>query len=96
MVGSLDTTLFVAQGCLQYAANSIVFSTLILKDGDFTTDSQMTDHIIHEICEGIGDSGVRCGVIGEVGCSWPLTDSERRSLQAAALAQRQTGNTVYN
>ena len=34
---------------------------------------------------------MRCGVIGEVGCSWPLAASERRSLQAAALAQKETG-----
>ena len=51
----------------------------------------MADVIVGELVHGIGDSGVRCGVIGEVGCSWPLADSERRSLQAAALAQQETG-----
>ena len=52
---------------------------------------QMADVIVGEIVHGVGDSGVRCGIIGEVGCTWPLADSERRSLQAAALAQQETG-----
>ena len=53
---------------------------------------QMADVMVHEIVEGVeGSGGVRCGVIGEVGCSWPLTESERRSLEAAAIAQRETG-----
>ena len=37
---------------------------------------------------------MRCGLIGEVGCSWPLAASERRSLQAAALAQKEIGGGV--
>ena len=53
---------------------------------------QMADVMVREIVEGVeGSGGVRCGVIGEVGCSWPLTESERRSLEAAAIAQRETG-----
>ena len=53
---------------------------------------QMADFMVGEIVgEGIGESGVRCGLIGEMGCSWPLTGNERRSLEAAALAQRETG-----
>ena len=53
---------------------------------------QMADVMVREIVEGVeGSGGVRCGVIGEVGCSWPLTESERKSLEAAAIAQRETG-----
>ena len=47
--------------------------------------------MVREIEEGIGDSGVRCGVIGEIGCSYPLMDSEKKALQAAAMAQTRTG-----
>ena len=47
---------------------------------------QMTNEIVHG-CEG----GVRCGVIGEIGCSYPLADSEKRALQAAAMTQTHTG-----
>ena len=47
---------------------------------------------MREIEVGIdGSSGVRCGVIGEIGCSYPLMDVEKRALQAAASAQTKTG-----
>ena len=54
-------------------------------------EDELADNIVKEIMEGIGDTGVRCGVIGEIGCSWPLTPIERRTLRAAGIAQRQTG-----
>ena len=41
------------------------------------------------------NTGVRAGVIGEIGCSSPLHDDERKCLRAAARAQRQTGATVF-
>ena len=53
--------------------------------------SQMTDMMVKEMCEGVEGSGVRCGVIGEVGVSWPMTEFEKKSLKASALAQQQTG-----
>ena len=51
----------------------------------------MAENIVKEI-EGVGESGVRCGVIGEIACSHPLKDSEKRALQAAAMAQTRTGS----
>jgi phosphotriesterase-related protein len=54
----------------------------------------LADTIIGQLTEGAWGTGIRCGLIGEVGCSWPLTDFERRSLQAAAIAQRATGAAV--
>jgi phosphotriesterase-related protein len=47
--------------------------------------------IVSEIENGLGTSGVRCGIIGEIGCSWPLTVYERKVLQGAAIAQSKTG-----
>ena len=47
--------------------------------------------MVKEIIQGIGDSGVKCGVIGEIGCSWPLAEVEKKALQAAARAQQETG-----
>ena len=55
------------------------------------TSIEMADMMTNEILYGIGDTGVRCGVIGEIGCSYPLEDSEKRALQAAALVQTKTG-----
>lgn len=47
-----------------------------------------------EIRQGFGGSNVRAGLIGEVGCSWPLTDFERRSLEASAAAHCRTGVSI--
>ena len=46
---------------------------------------------MRDIRDGVGQSGVRAGVIGEVGCSWPLTPNERKVLRASGRAQRRTG-----
>ena len=51
----------------------------------------MADAMVGEVVGGVDGSDVRCGIIGEIGCSWPLVDTERRSLQAAAIAQKETG-----
>lgn len=39
-------------------------------------------------------TGIRSGVIGEVGCSWPIADNERKVLRASGRAQRITGAPV--
>ena len=39
-------------------------------------------------------SGIKAGIIGELGCSFPLHDGERKTLHAAALAQRLTGAAI--
>ena len=44
-----------------------------------------------QLTDGAWDSGVRAGIIGEIGCSWPLAASERRMLEAAVRVQRSTG-----
>lgn len=53
------------------------------------TDSDFADEFIAEITSGV--CGIRAGLIGELGCSWPLTDNENRMLRGAAIAQQQTG-----
>ena len=47
--------------------------------------------MVKELTEGVGDTTIKCGVIGEIGCSWPLTPAEKKSLLAAAAAQSETG-----
>ena len=46
--------------------------------------------IVTDVTEGVGDTGVRAGLIGEIGTSSPITKSEEKSLRAAAQAQAQT------
>ncbi|XP_058428291.1 phosphotriesterase-related protein isoform X2 [Marmota monax] len=55
---------------------------------------QLTDVLINEILHGADGTSIKCGVIGEIGCSWPLTESERKVLQATAHAQAQLGCPV--
>ena len=50
--------------------------------------------IVRDITEGVDGSGVKAGIIGEVGCTWPLTPNERKSLAASAIAQRETGASI--
>uniref|UniRef100_G3VZ17 N-acetyltaurine hydrolase n=1 Tax=Sarcophilus harrisii TaxID=9305 RepID=G3VZ17_SARHA len=52
---------------------------------------QLTDILINEILHGADGTNIKCGVIGEIGCSWPLTESENKVLQATAHAQSQLG-----
>jgi len=58
---------------------------------DAKTEEEIADEIVRDIMVGVGNSGIRSGIIGEIGCSWPLTDNERKSLRAAARAQQSTG-----
>jgi phosphotriesterase-related protein len=46
------------------------------------------------IRDGFDDTGVKAGLIGEIGCSWPWTEAERRSVHAAVIAQQDTGGSI--
>lgn len=52
---------------------------------------QLTEILVNEVQHGADGTNIKCGVIGEIGCSWPLTESERKVLQATAHAQTQLG-----
>ncbi|KAM6412650.1 N-acetyltaurine hydrolase isoform 1-T2 [Pluvialis apricaria] len=58
------------------------------------TVEQLTGIIVDEILNGADGTNIKCGVVGEIGCSWPLTQSEHRVLQATAQAQSQLGCPV--
>ncbi len=58
---------------------------------DEMAEDEIADLIVGDITEGAEGTSVRSGIIGEVGCDWPLTDSERKVLKASARAQRMTG-----
>jgi phosphotriesterase-related protein len=60
-------------------------------DMDARSEDDLVGEIVRDIEEGVGHSGVRAGIIGEVGCSWPLTADERKVLRASGRAQRKTG-----
>lgn len=59
-----------------------------------TTD-QLADDIVAEVTRGVGDSGVRPGIIGEIGCDLHyVSPAEERSFRAAARAHQRTGLTI--
>lgn len=55
---------------------------------------QLTDLIVSEVLHGADGTQIRCGVIGEIGTSWPITESETRVLRATAHAQTRLGCPV--
>ena len=54
----------------------------------------LADIVTAQVEEGAWGTDIRCGIIGEIGCSWPLTPFERRSLAAGAIAQQRTGAAI--
>jgi phosphotriesterase-related protein len=58
------------------------------------TEKQMIDRLVGDIEKGVGEPGIKAGVIGEVGVSAPIEDFERRSLRASASAQQATGAMI--
>lgn len=61
---------------------------------DTRTEEEIAEQIVRDVTEGVSDTGIRAGLIGEVGCSWPLSDNERKVLRASAQAQRITGAPI--
>ena len=63
-------------------------------DMDERSVEELAQQIIRDIEQGVDGSGIKAGIIGEVGCTWPLTPNERKSLDASAIAQRETGAAI--
>ena len=57
-------------------------------------EETIVDEIMHDITVGVADTGIRAGILGEIGCSYPLKNSEVKVLTAVARAQQITGIPV--
>ncbi len=55
------------------------------------TAAAIADEIVQEAMVGVAGSGIRIGLIGEIGISADFTPEEEKSLRGAAQAQRRTG-----
>ena len=65
------------------------------EDIDQRTVEDMANEIIRDITEGVIGTGIRSGVIGEVGVDGnPLIPNEIKSIRAAARASRATGAAI--
>jgi phosphotriesterase-related protein len=58
------------------------------------TVEDLAAEMIAAIRQGAWGTGVRAGIIGEIGCQAPWTEQEQRVMRAAILAQRETGAAV--
>ena len=63
-------------------------------DVDRKTEREIADEIVSDIETGVAQTGIRSGIIGELGCSLPLAPNERKVLRAGAQAQRETGAAI--
>jgi phosphotriesterase-related protein len=55
---------------------------------------QLADTIVRDLEAGVGGSGIRAGIIGEIGCDRVMSAVEERVFRAAARAHRRTGATI--
>ena len=64
-------------------------------DMDQRTVEDLTAEIIRDVTVGVGDTGIRSGIIGEVGVNGaPITSNEIKSIKAAARASKATGAAI--
>lgn len=64
-------------------------STLGTKSAD-----EISDEIVSEIRDGVAGTGVKPGIIGEIGISQRMTENEEKVLRASARAHIETGLTI--
>lgn len=55
---------------------------------------ELAERFVAEVTVGLDGTDVRAGLIGEIGCSWPLEPFEARAVLAAGLAATRTGAAV--
>lgn len=79
------TGLSIIMGCSYYIGRAHP------RDMDAKSEDDIVQEILKEVFEGVDGTGIRAGIIGEVGCSWPLTANERKVLRASGRAQQLTG-----
>ena len=56
--------------------------------------SELSEEMNRDILVGVGETGVKSGILGEIGCSYPLLDNEIKVLKAVAETERTTGAPV--
>ena len=59
-----------------------------------STIEDLADVLVRELTDGVGETGVRPAMIGEIGTSAPVTEGERKVLAAAARAAAATGSAI--
>ena len=47
------------------------------------SEDSLAEEMVNDIRQGVGDTGIQSGIIGEIGCSWPLHEDERKEMVRA-------------
>ena len=81
------TGLNIIMGTAYYIAQSWVPEMKM----DSKTDEDIAQEFIQDIAVGVGDTGIKAGIIGEIGMSWPIEKGEEKVLRAAGIASKETG-----
>ena len=55
------------------------------------SEEDIAEEFVSDILQGSGFFEIRAGIIGELGCTWPLKKNEHKVLVAGAIAQQRTG-----
>ena len=85
---SRATGLHLVMGCGRYVGSMHPL------DMDLRTTDELAQEMIRDVTEGADGTDIRSGIIGEIGTEYPITRNEQRSLEAAAIAQRETGAAI--
>ncbi|XP_072044261.1 N-acetyltaurine hydrolase-like [Amphiura filiformis] len=64
------------------------------REVEYMTEEELVNRMVEEITVGADGSTTKCGVIGEIGCTWPLRPREKKVLRATAAAQTLLGCPV--
>lgn len=59
------------------------------------TEDDIFEQIVDDVTVGVDGTGIRSGIIGEVGCNFPLSENELKVVRASGRAQRATGAPLY-
>jgi phosphotriesterase-related protein len=82
------TGVHIVMGAGYYVACKHPAATNEKSEDDFTAE------MVEDVVRGVGETGIRSGILGEIGCTWPWGGSEERIVRATARAQRITGAAV--
>lgn len=58
------------------------------------SEEELAKVMVRDVVEGAQGTGIKSGIIGEIGLDWPVHDNEAKVLRAAARAQRETGASL--
>ena len=63
-------------------------------DMDERSEESIAERLVGDVTLGVGDTGIKAGIIGEIGNVHPGDDGQRKVLRAAAHAQQATGAPI--